>query len=120
MIKDTLRNAISSLSKKHGIQERDLRIRISKSDDKLKYEIMDKKDVLEETNVATALNLNSITAFMVGNRINTIVDSLSREFHIPESTLNVRIYTRTEDCEPLLYLFDEKNPKQQLDIDRLV
>ena len=120
MIKDTLKNAIRSLSNKHGIQEKDLRIKISKLEEKLVYEIMNKSQVLEQTNVATALNLNSITAFMVGNRLSMIFDSLSKEFNVHESTLNVRIYTKTDDCEPLLYMFDSTNPKQQLDIDKLV
>lgn len=120
MIKDTLKNAIRSLSKKHSIGEKEVRIKISKPSDSLRYEIMKNSDVLEETNLATALNLNAITAFMVGNRLNTIVDSLSKEHGVPENRINVRIYTKTDDCEPLLYLFDETAPKQALDIDKFI
>jgi hypothetical protein len=120
MIKETLKNAIRSLSNRHGIGEKEVRIKISKPKDSLKYEIMKNSDVLEETNLATALNLNTITAFMVGNRLNTIVDSISKEYGVPESSMNVRIYTKTDDCEPLLYLFEETTPKQALDIDKFI
>ena len=126
MIKDTLRNAIRSLSKKYGIGEKELRIKISKSLDEkgnyyLKSEIMKNKDELDVTNVATALNLNTIMAFMVGNRLNTILDSLSKEHGISEETLNVRIYTKDEEsCDPMLYLFDDKTPIVALDIDKFI
>ena len=43
MIKESLVNAISSLSKKHQIHTSELRIRISKKEDSLKYEIMKNK-----------------------------------------------------------------------------
>lgn len=120
MIKDTLKNAIGSLSKKHDIDAKDLRIRISKPESSLVYDIMKNKEVLEQTNVATALNLNSIVAFMVGNRLNAIIDELKNEHKLEENKINVRIYTKTEDCEPLIYLFDGKEPKCSLDIERFI
>lgn len=120
MIKDTLKNAIRNLSAKYEIGEKEIRIKISKPNGNLKYEIMKNSQVLEETNVATALNLNAVVAFMVGNRLNTIVDSLSKDFSIPEQKLNVRIYTKTDDCEPMLYLFEETKPVQALDIDKFI
>jgi hypothetical protein len=120
MIKDTLKSAISSLSKKHQIHTSELRIRISKKEDSLKYEIMKNKDILDETNLATALNLNTITAFMVGNKLNTIIDSLSKNYQVSLSTINVRIYTKTEDCSPLLYLFDGVTPKLPLNLDDII
>jgi hypothetical protein len=116
MIQETLSNAIRSLSKKHEVEPVDLRIKISKKKDSLRYEIMQKTDVLEETNLATALNLNTIAAFMVGNRLNTIMDGLIKQYNVSEDTINVRIYTKTDDCEPMLYLFDGGKPKQPLDI----
>ena len=125
MIKDTLKNAIRSLSKKHEIGEKEVRIKIFKSLDKkgnyfLDYQIMKNSEVLGATNLATALNLNPVVSFMVGNRLNTIVDSLSKEYDVPDSSINVRIYTKTEDCEPLLYLFDGVTPKVALDIDKFI
>lgn len=120
MIKDTLKNAIRSLSEKHGIKQTELRIKISKPSNSLKYEIMKNSEILEETNVATALNLNSIVAFMVGNRLNAIVDSISKDYSVPESTINIRIYTKTDDCEPLLYLFDDTTAMTALEIDKFI
>jgi hypothetical protein len=120
MIKDTLKNAIRSLSDKHGIKEKELRIKISKPKGSLRYEIMKNSEVLEETNVATALNLNTVVAFMVGNRLNAIVDSIAKEFSVPEQTVNVRIYTKTDDSEPLLYLFDDTTPIAGLEIDKFI
>ena len=120
MIKDTLKNAIRSLSNKHKISEKDLRIKISKPDDALKYEIMKNSEVLEETNVATALNLNTIVAYMVGNRLNQIIQSVSKDYSVPENVVNLRIYTKSEDCEPLLYLFESKNPVRALNIDEFI
>ena len=120
MIKDTLTSAIRSLSKKYNIQPVEVRIRISRPSDSLKYEIMRNTEVLEETNLATALNINAITSFMVGNKLNTIVDSLVSDYQVPSNKINVRIYTKTEDCEPMLYLFDGVTPKAPLNIDDLV
>ena len=118
MIKDTLSNAIRSLSNKHQIRPNDLRIKISKSKDSLKYEILKITDVLEETNFATASNVNTITSFMVGNRLNMIIDGLIKEYNVPKESINVRIYTKTEYCEPLLYLYDGGKPKQPLDLEK--
>jgi len=118
MIKDTLKSAIRSLSSKYGVGEKEVRLKISKPDGSLSYEIMKNSEILDKTNVATALNLNTVVAFMVGNRLNTIIDSLSKEYGVPESTINVRIYTKTDDCEPLLYLFDGINAKSPLDIEK--
>lgn len=120
MIKESIVNAIRSLSKKHEIHTTELRIRISKKDDSLKYEIMKNKDILEETNLATALNLNMVSAFMVGNKLNTIIDSLSKNYQVSLSAINVRIYTKTEDCTPLLYLFDGVTPKTPLNLDEII
>lgn len=120
MIKDTLKNAISLLSKKHKIDVKELRIRISKPEDTLRYDIMKNKEVLEQTNVATALNLNSIVAFMVSNRLSSIIDELIKEYKIESNKINVRIYTKTEDCEPLIYLFDSKEPICSLDINTFI
>jgi hypothetical protein len=120
MIKDTLKNAISLLSKKHNVNVVELRIKISKPENSLVYDIMKNKEVLEQTNIATALNLNSIVAFMVANRLSSIIDGLVVEHGIEESKINVRIYTKTEDCEPLIYLFDGKEPKCQLDIEKFI
>lgn len=118
MIKETLKNALRRLSEKHGVKETELRIKISKPEDSLKYEIMKNSEILEETNVATALNLNSVVAFMVGNRLKNIIDTIAKEHSVAENRVNVRIYTKTEDCEPLLYLFDETTPKIKLEIDK--
>jgi hypothetical protein len=119
MIKDTLKNAINLLGKKHNVDVKELRIRISKNkDDALKYDIMKNKEVIEQTNVASALNISSIVAFMVSNRLNSIMDSLIKEHK--SNNINVRIYTKTDDCEPLAYLFDNKEPKCPLDIEQFI
>jgi hypothetical protein len=118
MIKETLKTALRRLSEKHGVKETELRIKISKPEESLKYEIMKNSEILEETNVATALNLNSVVAFMVGNKLKNIIDSIAKEYSIKEDRVNVRIYTKTNDCEPLLYLFDETNAKSPLDINK--
>lgn len=120
MITETLKSALRSLSKKHEIGEKEVRIKIYKPNGSLKYDIMKNSERLEETNIATALNLNSVVAFMVGNKLNTIFDSLVDDFKIDVKTLNVRIYTKTDDCEPLLYLFDGATPQKQLDINKYI
>lgn len=120
MIKDTLKNAIRNLSAKYEVGEKEIRIKISKPNGNLKYEIMKNSVVLEETNVATALNLNAVVAFMVGNRLSAIVDSLVNDFGVAEDKVNVRIYTKTDNCEPLLYLFNDTTPVQGLDIDNFI
>ena len=98
----------------------DLRIKISKPNGSLKYEIMKRSDVLEETNIATALNLNTVVAFYVGNKLKAIFESVSKEYNLPENKMNVRIYTKQDDCEPSLYLFDEATAKAQLDLNKFI
>ena len=126
MIKEALKTAIRSLSKKYDIGEKEVRLKIFKTADMkgegyhLDYSIMKNSEILEQTNLATALNLASIPAFMVGNRLNSIIDSLVKEYGIPKSSISVRIYTKTDDCEPLLYLFDGVTPKVALDINKFI
>ena len=113
MIKDTLKNAIRSLSNKHGIKEKELRIKISKPKGSLRYEIMKNSEVLEETNVATALNLNTVVAFMVGNRLNAIVDSIAKG----GGEINPYLFSIDPRCnsETLIYLHDSAFLKSSID-----
>jgi len=120
MIVDILQNAIRKLSAKHETVPTELRIRISKKADNLRYEILRKSEVLEETNLATALNIQPITAFMVGNKLHKIMDKIAMDYGINDETVNVRIYTKKSDCEPLLYLFDGATPRQELDINEFI
>jgi len=120
MIKDTLKSAIKNLSSSYGLSHLNIRIKIDKKDGKLGYEIMDKQKVIDKTNVATALNLSSPVAFLVGNKLSSIIDSISKENNVPLNSVNVRIYNKTDDCEPLLYLFDGINPLKSLDINNYV
>ena len=46
-----------------------------------------------------------------------LVDTIAKQNSIPEELVNVRIYTKTDDCEPLLYLFKETNPVKALNFD---
>lgn len=119
MIKDALKNAISSLSEKHNLAPTDLRIKISKPEKKLEYHIMNKGDIIQETNLATALNLNTMVAFMVGNKLSAIMESLVSKYKIAPDKINVRIYTKSEDCSPLLYLFDGSDAKEKIDLESL-
>ena len=125
MIKGTLKNAIRSLAKRYKVGEREIRIKVYKGLDErgkrcIRCGIMKNSDDLDDINVATALNLMTIIAYQVENKLNEIIDSLSSEYKIPENELNVRIYTKTDDCEPLLYLFDKTKAEKPLDINNFI
>ncbi len=107
-----LQTALSNLSKNLNIAPKELRIRISKPEGKLQYDVMKNADVVKKTNLATALNLNVLEAFILSGKLDEIFSTLSKQNDIYIHSLNVRIFTKTEDCYPSLYLFDDTTPKK--------
>ena len=114
MIKETLKGAISNLSKKYKIGAKEIRIKISKNGGNLVYDIMNKKDIVDTVTLAQALNLNAIQAFMVGNKLEHIFQKISNVNSVSQDSMNVRIYTIEDDCSPSFYLFDDKNAIREL------
>ena len=120
MIEDALKNAIRSLSSRYGIDTLKLRIKISKPEKKLEYHIMQNDKIVDETNVATALNLTSVTAFMVSTKLNSVFKKLSENNHVPQSNMNIRMYTKSpEDCLPQIYLFDGTTAKRKVALEEI-
>ncbi len=109
-----LQRALSNLSKNLNIAPKELRIRISKPEGKLEYEVMKNADVVRKTNLATALNLNVIEAFAVSMKLDSVFADLSKQNGLPINSLNVRIFSKTDDCYPSLYLFDGTTAKKAI------
>ncbi len=111
-----LQTALSKLSRDLNIAPKELRIKISKPDGKLEYEVMKGGDIVKKTNLATALNLGVVEAFVVSVKLDDIFSGLSKDkqMPIPINTLNVRIFTKTDDCYPSLYLFDGTTAKKAI------
>ncbi len=109
-----LQRALSNLSKNLNIAPKELRIRISKPEGKLEYEVMKNADVVRKTNLATALNLNVIEAFAVSMKLDSVFADLSKQNNLSVNSLNVRIFSKTDDCYPSLYLFDGTTAKKAI------
>ena len=111
---DELKSALKMLSEKYNIEPTKLRIKISMPNKDLKYHIMENGTDIDETNVATALNLNTVKAFGAGIKLNSLFDKLSEKNQINKSNMNVRIFTKSEDFTPEYYLFDNQSPIKKL------
>lgn len=114
-----LQRALLNLSKKFNIVPTELRIRISKPKGSLEYEIMQNAEIVRETNLATALNLNYLEAFAVSVKLDSVFSDLSKQNGLDVNNMNVRIFTKTDDCYPSLYLFDGTSPKKALRLEEL-
>lgn len=114
MIQGKLKTAIAKLSEKHNLSIKDIRIKISRIGGKLNYDIMRKGEVLENVTLAQALNLNAFETFMANNKLEQIFERLSNVNSVPQERMNVRIYTESDDCSPLFYLFDGTEAKRSL------
>lgn len=114
-IEERLQLAISSLSKKYSVPVLELRIKISRPEKKLVYEIMKNSEVVDEVTLATALNIGTIEAFVASGHLENIFNKLVKANALKSEIMNVRIYTKKADtCYPSLYLFDGTNPVKSL------
>ncbi len=105
-----LQRALSNLSKKLDISPKELRIKISKPEGKLEYEVMKSSSVVKKTNLATALNITPIETFLVSVKLDKVFADLAKDNCISINELNVRIFSKTNDCYPSLYLFSGTDP----------
>ncbi len=115
-MQDTLRNAIRTLSEKYEVDPLKFRINISKPNKDLEYHIMSYNKIISSTNLASALNLGTLKAFAAGIKLNSIFSKLSNENQIEKSRMNVKIYTKSDDFTPLLYLFDGEVAKRKIEL----
>lgn len=119
-ITERLKFAIKDMAGKFKVDIKSVRIKISKPEKELVYEIMKNGEVVGTVNLATALNLGTIETFVASRKLDEIFDNLSMKHKISKNSMNVRIYTKDDkDIKPNLYLFDGTLAKKELNIDEL-
>ncbi len=115
---DELKHAIKTLSGKYEVDPLSLRIKISRPKKELEYHIMQNAKTLDETNIATVLNMNPAKAFFANVKLTSAFKALSSNSGIDASRMNVRLYIKSlEESRLHVYLFDGTEPKQEVPIE---
>ena len=117
---EELHKAVVSLSEKYDVDPLILRIKISKPNRDLEYHVMRNSEIIDETNIATVLNIMPLKAFVVGVKLNSIFNKLAESNQIEKSRMNVRIYIKSvEDTSPHIYLFDDTKAVRKVALEEI-
>jgi hypothetical protein len=79
---------------------------------------MQNAEIIDETNVATVLNMIPAKAFFAELKLNSVFKQLSANSNIDSSRMNVRLYVKNDE-KLHVYLFDGVNPKNEVPMEEL-
>ncbi len=122
---ELLTETLNRLSRNHDLSILDVRLTIAKPDSRsLSYHVMNKQKKVQELKLKEALNIESgikgvLKETLIRSTLNRCMDYFSKEAKSPVSTIELRIYTKTEQIEPTGYLFSSGKPVRPVSMDEI-
>jgi len=116
-VKTKLTAAFESFSKTDGIKVQDVRIRIIKNKDKLKYSLLNKSTFVRDTSLSEMFG--GLIAMMAKSELQASMASIIDENNLDETVTNVKVYP-LPDNSPSMYLYNEGKAVKQLNIEELL
>ncbi len=129
-INEVLKESISRLSKQFKIPLTEFRLNISKPDRELICMVTQNLEDVEKIDLKDAVDLKNIKGLklvpiilkqtMLRTKLINTLNYLALQNNTPLRTVDLRIYTKTEDCEPLGYLFINKKAIRKVGLDEIL
>lgn len=105
-----IQNALKKCSLDSGIEKRDIRIKIVIDKgfiaNNVKCSLLNKTDFVYDIEMRNLLGLNPLESTLVSKYLSGTLAKLAEEENIPKENVNARIYTKSEDCTPSVYLYN--------------
>ena len=122
-IEQTLKEALIRLSETHNIPLTQVRLKISHPES-MSYKVMSGVQSVADLSLKEALNLTGVLAVLKATAIRgyllKTLTYLSNQNKASITSVDVRIYTKTDDCEPMGYVFIDGKPLRPIGLEELL
>lgn len=105
-----IQNALKKCSLDSSIDKRDIRVKIVIDKgfiaDSVRCSLLNKTDFVHDIEIRNLLGLNPMEAILVSKYLSGTLGKLAEKENIPKENVNARIYTKSEDYTPSVYLYN--------------
>jgi cellobiose-specific phosphotransferase system component IIB len=105
-----IQNALEKCSLESGIDKRDVRVKIVVDKgfiaNSVKCSLLNKTDFVYDIEMRNLLGLNPIESTLVSNFLSKTLKNMADQDGIPVENINARIYTKSDDYYPSVYLYN--------------
>ncbi len=120
-----IQDALKKLSDESGIDKKNIRIKLSLEKNRLlgnslKITIMNNKEHVKDIKLGDFIHLNACELIVVGGFLKNTLSKKASESDILIEHINARIFTKTDDCYPSVYLFDLGKPIKEITLQELM
>jgi uncharacterized protein (UPF0210 family) len=120
--KETLKVTLTKLSTEYGIPIKEVRLSITRPDAHLSYSVMHSVQRVDNITLSKALNLKAtdiLKKTLIRSTLQKCLDFYSRELNEPVQSIDLRIYTPTEEVAPTGYLFSSGKAKRPVSLEEI-
>lgn len=105
-----IQQALEKCSLDSGIDKKDIRVKIVIDKgfiaNNVKCSLLNKTDFVYDIEIRNLLGLNPMEAILVSKYLSGTLGKLADNENIPKENVNARIYTKSEDFTPSVYLYN--------------
>jgi len=118
-----IQQALEKCSLDSSIDKRDIRVKIVIDKgfiaNDVKCSLLNKTDFVYDIELRNLLGLNPLQAKLVSNYLSGTLKKLSEKNNIPDKDINARIYTKSDDYLPLVYLYNQGKAIKPITVEEL-
>jgi hypothetical protein len=116
--------ALKKCSEESSIDKKDIRIKLSITKgfikDEVRLTLMKNTDYLHDLDIKPLLGINALEVMIVNTFLCNTLSKFSKELNVSEKDIDARIYTRSDDFTPLVYLYSDNNPIRPITMEELM
>lgn len=105
-----IQNALQKCSEDSGIDKKDVRVKIVVDKgfiaNSVKCSLLNKTDFVYDIEMRNLLGLNPLESTLVSNFLSGTLKKMAEKDNIPVENINARIYTKSDDYYPSVYLYN--------------
>jgi len=118
-----IQQALEKCSLDSSIDKRDIRVKIVIDKgfiaNDVKCSLLNKTDFVYDIELRNLLGLNPLQAKLVSNYLSGTLKKLAEKNNIPDKDINARIYTKSDDYLPLVYLYNQGKAIKPITVEEL-
>lgn len=123
-----IQNGLKTCSETYGVSAKDVQIKITNATsmfDSVKFFLMKGNENVQfdghdlKLDIKTLLNLNAMEAVIVSNYLKDTFGSLAKKNNLDVKNINARIFTKTADFNPSVYLHEGQKIVKEITVEEL-